>query len=45
MPNKAAVQTSCDLRVDVLAPDEAMLKEFFMLRLTAQHDPCGLELP
>ena len=42
MPNKAAVQTTCDTRVDVRALDEAMLNEFFMLTLTTQHDQCGV---
>ncbi len=32
MPSSAAVQIKCDIRVDVRAPDEAMLNEFFMLR-------------
>ena len=43
MPNKAAVQTRCDFRVDIRALDEAMLNEFFML--TTQHYPCGVEKP
>ena len=32
MPNRAAVQTKCDIRVDVHERDEAILNEFFILR-------------
>ena len=43
MPNRAAVQVKCDIRVDVRALGEATLNEFFILRLTTQHDQCGVD--